>query len=79
MADEGATYAVALRAPLVLDDDRAADRIDVAVELKIVNEVMRQRAPERGDGNGVVQQGRDVRGSQLQGRMLQRRLIDHQT
>ena len=52
--DEGAAHAVALRAPLVLDHDRALDRAEVPVAPRVARELARDDPVERRDGERIV-------------------------
>src|SRR5262249_59010184 len=49
-------HPMALRLPLVLDDDGTADRVEIAIAPGVEVEVTRERAIERGDGDGILDQ-----------------------
>ena len=86
LAREGPVDAVALRAPFVLDHDRARHRGHVAVEPGVAAQPPRQRAVERRDRDRIFHQGAGVGRPQFEGGVLQRgaqrppdvaRILDH--
>ncbi len=66
LAGEGGVDAMALRLPLVLDDDGALHRVEVAIAPAVEIEVACQGAIERGDGDRVLHQRAGIGRAQLE-------------
>jgi len=64
-------YPMTLRLPLVLDDNRTTDRVEVAMAPGVEVEVTRQRAIERGDGDCILDQGAGIGCAQFERGVVQ--------